>query len=518
MQWKKKNEAAKSLKAVIEELSGYSVDALHNPPSRTIAGMFELALLFLDLKEGKKIFVVGDYDADGITSSTILSLIMDEMGIPYEVYIPRRMSDGYGFSEHIYVPDDCNVLITVDNGIAAAEPLRKIRESGRMVIVLDHHQQAGDLPEADILIDPEVTKVDEFTHYCGAGLSFKLAEMLFSMDAISKETFEWCTVLGAIGTVADVMPLVDENRKLVREGLALFPKWKALSELKLPPKCIAKDIGFKVGPMLNAMGRISDAGGQEAYQMIYASITKGTPIKKLIDTNERRKLLQKAVLSKVYEKIEPEMSPIIVLEESCPEGLVGPVAGKLAEKYRVPAFVFTKTRDGIVKGSARTYEDFDVKAFMDEHADLFLKYGGHVGAGGMSMTEESFEKLKKCTKPVKKEVFIFYDLGVEERYIPQVAKALSAYEPLGEGVPAPIFRTTIEALPDEGSHYKEMGSGTVKMKASGYEVIGFDLLAKYKKLGCPKKFEALGTIGRNYYKGKMIIQFELLDIKPEKGE
>lgn len=515
MQWKKRNEAAKSLKVVIEGLSGYSIDHLNNPPSRVLSGIFELALMFLDIKKDKhKVFVVGDYDADGITASTILALIMDEMGIPYQVYIPRRMSDGYGFSEHIMVPDEFHVLITVDNGIAAAKPIQKIREAGHMVLVLDHHEQTGDLPKADLLIDPEVTKKDEFTHYCGAGISFKLAEMLFNMHSLSKETLEKCTILGAIGTVADIMPLVDENRKLVRDGLALFPKWKALSALKLPKFCVAKDIGFKIGPMLNAMGRLSDAGGQEAYQIVYASIKIDGSLKKLMDVNERRKLLQKAVLSKVYEKIDGKTSPIFVLEESCPEGLAGPIAGKIAEKYHVPAFVFTKTKDGILKGSARTYEDFNVKAFMDSHSKLFLKYGGHIGAGGMSMTEESFSKLKALAKPVTEEKILMYDLGVEECYIPKVAKLLMAYEPYGEGIPNPVFKTVIEVLPQDSCHYKEMSGNTVKMCASGYEVVGFDLLAKYKNAGCPRKFEAIGTIGRNEFKGKTMIQFELLDFKP----
>ncbi len=528
-EWKKSG-AGNTLKDVIETLSGYSIAQLKSNPVHEISGMEELALEFTGLAGTEKtVFTIGDYDVDGITSSIILSLIYEEMDIPYRVYIPKRMTDGYGVNENIMKKAiKCDVVVTVDNGIAAREVLNAAKADGKAVYVIDHHEAPEDglLPDADILVDPEAIpdESDTFTHYCAAGLCYKLAQKLYEMKQIQKKTMAKITILAMLGTVADVMPLVNENRTIVRNGLKLLNSggWKQLSqELNLSDHTTAKDIAFKVAPVINAGGRLYNDGGQKVYRILKGSIQTGTgAVNMLVDINEERKALQKEIYKQVKaEYLEHlEMYPVI-MKTDCPQGLLGIMAGRLAEETRKPTFIFTETEKGLLKGSARGSGDFHVKSWMDAHKEYFTAYGGHAGAAGMSMEEEGFAKLQEiCLEEGKKheqmENPLLYDLEVTEKDLPRILSILDSLEPFGEGCPRPVLKLKIELVCKSGPFYKRIGGDSIRMNGNGFSAVGFGLYEKYKCMKHPLVIEAVGTVNNNCYEDKKYMQFELADFKP----
>lgn len=534
-EWKKSG-AGNTLKNVIETLSGYSIAQLKSSPVHEISGMEELALEFIGLAgTGKTVFIIGDYDVDGITSSLILSLIYEEMDIIYRTYIPRRMTDGYGVNkkivENVVKNDATDVIVTVDNGIAARDVLNAAKKDGMAVYIIDHHEapEDGRLPDADILVDPEAIpdESDAFTHYCAAGLCYKLAEKLYEMKQIRKEAMAQITILAMLGTVADVMPLVDENRTIVRNGLKLLNSggWEQLSsELNLSDHTTAKDIAFKVAPVINARGRLYDDGGQETYKILKDSLQTGTgALHMLVETNAYRKEMQKDVYRQVkadYLEHYAGMYPVI-MKTCCPEGLIGIMAGKLAEETGKPVFVFTDTEDGLLKGSARGSGEFHVKKWLDAHKDFFTAYGGHAGAAGMKMKETDLEKLQEiCLEEGKKyermeEKPLLYDLEVTEKDLPRILSILDSLEPFGEGCPRPVLKLKMELASRAGTFYKAIGGGSsIRMNGNGFSAVGFGLNEKYKAMKHPLVIEAVGTVNNNYYEGKKYMQFELADFKP----
>lgn len=521
--WIYKNVGS-SIETIISKLSGLSEKEVssmeYSEPVRfPTAGKIAKYLENLSGKD-EKIFLVGDYDADGVTSSIILSLIFDELNIPYRVHIPRRMSEGYGISDKILLTATENVIMTVDNGIAAYsifEALRKRDEKD--VIIIDHHlaSEATPLPRVKFIFDPEVNPEDNaFTHYCGAGLAYKVAEELFLDGFLKDSTLEKIIVLAMIGTVADVMPLVDENRDLVRLGLQLLPKWSSLlAKITLPPEIHSSDIGFKIGPCINATGRLFDDGGQKAYEILYRSLTSGrNGIGRLVATNEARKAKQDLLIEQMkslYNEMD-EMYPNFLVVPECPEGLVGILAGRLAEDTGKASFILTEMENGCLKGSARTDGNLNIKQFMDEHKNLFLKYGGHKGAGGFSMTKEAFREMvhicQQSNHKTKEKVYE-YQMEVDASEIPALLEKQEKLEPFGEGFPKPVIRTLIDV-----KYIDYMKDGKmVKLTSNDVCVLGFSHGKWYSENKEPRLVEVLGTMSYNYFAGKKIPQMEALDMR-----
>lgn len=523
------NKVGETFEEVIAALCGYSVEELTADESKVCVQKFAVAeaiaeFLLKTAKKHQKVFLIGDYDADGVTSSIIMSLIFDALNIPYRVHIPRRMSEGYGVSEKILatLQDDEEIIMTVDNGIAARKVFKE-HTAGREVIIIDHHlaPEDGLLPEVRTIFDPEVnSEGNSFVHYCGAGLCYKIAQELLKKKELSVLTFEKITALAAIGTVADVMPLIEENRIIVKNGLKLLPKWTFLAnEISFPAELHSSDIGFKIGPCFNATGRLFDDGGQKVYQILYRSLTSGrNGIGNLVKTNETRKLMQERLIQEMntYYEASPSMYPNFLYVPKCPEGLVGILAGRLAEKTGKASFILTETEEGLLKGSARTDGELDIKQFMDKYKDFFVKYGGHKGAGGFSMTKESYDAMvKECQKSTHKtkEVAYKYQLEVQAQEIPELLKRQEALEPFGEGMPKPIIRTLI--FVDSFMYMKEKRMVKLIESTSKGEVdvLGFDHGSWFSANHEPKVVEVIGTMSYNYFAGKKIPQIEALDMK-----
>ena len=509
----------------------YEIDKLNDAVSLIRCALFD----------DDAITVVGDYDADGITASAILKLLFDTLGANITIRLPRRFSEGYGLSEKIIDEIDSGLLITVDNGVVAIDAIKKAKEKGLKVIVIDHHlgMEDGTLPDADVIIDPNaIANSATFNSYCGAGLSYKLAEaFLGSVHPMMKKI----TSLAAIGTIADVMPLVEENRLIVENGLKYMTTdagrtaglGALLTEYNIEKHLIAKDVGFKIGPAINAPGRLFDDGAMRAFELLsFDGYWKHAVIlaKQLVEYNNTRKKLAAEGTAKVEQNIERNgligNVPLAIYEPGLPEGLVGIFAGRIAEKYKTPCLILTDSEDPkILKGSARSYGDVHLKNILDAHAELLTKYGGHAEAAGLSLERENFEEFARViqegvemTIPDLDE--IIYDLEIEAKDIPDVIVELDKYAPYGEGNPEIVFSIKdVDLFPGPRGFYDTMGDEKqhLKLYAKHADIIAFDAASKYLEAEEPRRVSLVGSISKNTWHAKITPQIECIDFEAVKN-
>lgn len=426
-----------------------------------------LTILKEAVKEKKKIVVYQDYDVDGVSSAALVLSCIRNLGGNIESYVNMREEDGYGICtngiDHILQKyPDARVILTVDNGIVANEAVAYAKSKGLQVIVTDHHLPAEQLPAADAVIDPK--RADEFYPFhelCGTGVAFKL--MLELYDYMGKDP---APVLGNIdlvgmATVADIVPLVSENRVFVREALVQMnkkprPSIEMMKELCEIDEVTSHTIGFVFGPMINALSRM----GEDSYLATELLLSKNYTflrerIEFLIENNKNRKQETKEeeeiALSMVDEKNLP--SAIVLFHEFFQEGIIGIVAGRLKEEYNRPVVVFAPSgEEGVLKASCRSTDAFHLKDNLDKIADSMLGYGGHAKAAGLSIKRENFDLFKtgflKLTDRLDPDCFkktkeLDVVIGAEDVSVDQI-KSLRILEPYGEKNPKPIFGLTFQ--------------------------------------------------------------------------
>lgn len=514
MKWLK-GGVAETIAEVVEDHFNLPVSEIMKHKENDFTEAEIMADYLIDVVE--KPYIVGDYDADGITSSVILSSLIRSIGKECEVYIPRRFTDGYGLNPRIVkdIPEGFDSLVTVDNGIAAKNA---IDGCDLDTYIIDHHlAPLGELPNAKFIFDPEaIPKNHEFTHYCAAGLCLKIAQVFLDKDLISHKLYRRLLILSGIATIADVMPLVNENRLIVADMLRIGQtEWTKLFECfgitgSFPT---AKDVAFKIAPIINATGRLYDQGGQTVYNIIMKALFEDEyDFKMLIDNNEERKSYQNVFVTKAINRYDDSQGIIVQHIKGLPEGLTGIVAGKLAEKFHKPAIVFTDDQTKtFYKGSARSYGEFHIKNFLDKNADLFIKYGGHQGAAGMSLYEAEYKKLLDVVKDVKIPAsdILYYDLDLDPTNIEKAIGELMPFAPYGEGNPEVVFHTKVSSLSK-----KDIGLNGVKFNCDGFDVVSFDAREKAEKIEPGDTFEVIGTLSLNEFRGEITPQIEVIDLKP----
>jgi single-stranded-DNA-specific exonuclease len=538
--WKRRG-SAETVREAIEANAGICADDLTNPDPVHPESLTDLAKAARIIKEsvenGEKITVFGDYDADGVTSSAILDAVLREMGAVPNVILPKRLSEGYGLSAKAMkrVAPDTGLLITVDNGISSRDPIRYLKSRGMKVVIIDHHlPPRGSLPQADAIVDPHVYGPSEYKGHCGAGLSYKLAQLLFETGCtgLSDMLENELAALAAIGTIADVCPLTGDNRLIVRKGLSALNRMRACSltgenivslteKLGLGMSEITEeDTAFKIAPTLNAAGRLTDDGADIAF----ASLTgedAGKHADAIIAANEERKRATAETFEAVKIIIEDQgMSrdvPLVVTLDGVREGIVGIIAGKAAELYKTPAIVLTKSGD-VFKGSGRSCGGVDLAKALEYASDTILKFGGHKGAAGLTVAKKSLGEMKAMLRDamsgyVPPSDDLFYDLETSEKDIPAVCDELLKYAPFGEGNPKPVFLVRDVLLsPRRGSHYKLMGDGShLKMHGNGFDAVAFGKAGAFLVIGAPRKVSLVGSMGRRSFGGTSTFQVETLD-------
>lgn len=547
MIWSKRNSST-TIEDVIEINTGISVHELAYPKSQYhIENLKEAVdMIRSAIHKNKKIYIYGDYDADGVTSCSILSMTLKYLGYSnFVTYLPCRFNDGYGLNEKSIENIDTGLLITVDNGISAVNAIKSAKNKGLEVLILDHHlpPEDGILPEADLIVDPNAIPGNDFNSYCAAGLSYRVAnELLNASDFADFVFLQRMSCLAAIGTVADVMPLIHDNRKIVIEGLTSMNKGimptglKALVEFLGMYQFEADDFGFKLGPIINAVGRLKHYGAQKAFNLLCEDNFDKAEMysEELIEINEERKEAVSQGVEVCELKIAEDClfgdNPLVIYTSSdepyqFPEGIVGILAGRIAETYRVPTIVLTETEKGF-KGSGRSYGGVNLKEVLDKVKNQLVAYGGHSGAAGLTVKKDRIEEFRSdmqglcdCIESNDSER-LYYDLEITSDNVLNMLNSLKKYAPYGEGNPKPIFKIKRAVLvPKGGSFVKKMGSEGqhIKMFGGKYDIVVFDGSAKYEELGNPIAIDVLGSISENHFGGRSDIQVEAIDfLKNEK--
>lgn len=535
MSWKRR-DTCKSIEEVILRNTGYKNINLFTQGSKKIYNIKYLKeaaeMIKNAIKEGKQITIVGDYDADGITASASLAFTLKSLGAKVKVRLPKRLSEGFGLSTKIVDEIDDGLIITVDNGIVAFEAIELAKSKGLDVIITDHHLPDGDLPNADIIIDPHLEGAADFADYCGAGIAYKLSQELVSDETVIKKI----SCFAAIGTICDVVPLVEENRLIVLEGLKNMMTYgcrtsglySLLRATELDKKITEENIGFKLGPTINAAGRLYDEGAMIVYEtIVYDGRFDENLGKQLVEINDERKRLVKEGMEKLLLNIQTNCLfgdyPLVIYEPGLPEGIVGILAGRFAEEKGIPTFVFTDSEDPkIYKGSARSAGGVHLKNLLDTVSDNLYKYGGHAEAAGISVESTKFYDMISGLQeniPEMEKVdtsTVYYDLEINTSEIDSTLKELEKYAPYGEGNPRIVFKiSNFELSPRYSSFYKTMGDENqhIKLLGNNMEAVGFDMTQKYIDIKEPKKLNLIGTLGENIFMGKTSTQITMDDFE-----
>lgn len=494
----------------------------------------------IDRFKDKEIHIMGDYDVDGVMSTSIMYIGLKVYGCKKVFYrTPKRFSEGFGMKKTMIEEineDDC-LIITVDNGIAAHEAVRYAKERGMTVIVTDHHLPSVDeegnpvYPEADLLVDPEAFPGSaDYSGYCGAGIAYKLIRSLIGSKSRFLEPF------AAIGTVADVMELREENFVFVKNGLAALPKTglyglKALLEaLKKTEHVSADDVGFLIGPCINAPGRLIDDGSMKSVELMISDNMQDARRLAgfLVDQNYTRKQLLEKATKEAEKIIETEKTenniPVIVKIPDVNEGIIGIVASRVMEKYNRPAIIMTNAeKEGELKGSCRAPEGFNVKAVLDRIQEEIVVYGGHEGAAGLTIEEGNYNNFcEKCLYASKPEMYkpvpdkdIKYDIEIPVDDINEAIELIEKFSPHGQGNPKPVIRIAdFVNIPKNGLYKTLIGTEGVKLFGNGDVVaVNFHAAKDLKDYEKPEKMVLYGDISYNYFRGNKTPQINFVDFE-----
>jgi len=524
--WKKRDES-QTIEDVVIRNTGQTLEAVLNPKHDSqIVNMDRAAAFIRDAVTNKHpVTIVGDYDVDGITGAAILFYTLKAMGITADVRLPKRFTEGYGISAAMLEDVKSGLLITVDNGITAVDELALAKSKGLTVVVLDHHiaREDGMLPAADVLVNPHVLPSEDFGGYCGAGLAYKLASQLLD----DKEKLEPLCALAALGTIADVVPLVDDNRYIVMNGL------KAINQEKAPQGLLTLieqlnlfdvdegDVSFTLAPILNAAGRMYDDGALRSFKLLTETRGLEQLATDLVRINEERKAAQLEAMNAAEEMITADGlygDPVMLVYSNgdeerpvIPEGVAGIISGRISERYQVPAFVLTQSdAPGVLKGSGRSYGGIDIKVLLDQASHLLEGYGGHPKAAGLSVKQENVEELRAfLIEQLNKfpssaeDDSLLYDLEVDASELPEVIEKIQRFAPYGEGNARPLVMVNSQRLyPRQRRFFTFMGSDGQHIKlycGNKFAAVGFDMAQKYSDIGEPMSLDIVGTVFVNKY-------------------
>lgn len=487
--------------------------------------------IFSAVDQGEKIVVYGDYDVDGITATTIMVSALEVLGAEVDYYVPNRFKDGYGPNVEVYknlAEQGMQLLITVDNGISGKAAIETLMQYDVDVIVTDHHELPTELPSALAIVHPQFPEHPyPFTGLSGAGVAFKVASAL--LDAPADEWLD----LAALGTVADVMPLTGENRTIVKLGLANLnemqrPGIAALLQLaKISvDKLDAKTIGFQIAPRLNAIGRMDDA--KLGVQLLLAEAEK--PALELAQTidqaNQERKKLVESIAEAALEQAQNQFyldSVLVLMGENWHEGVLGIVAARILEATGKPTIVLNQTGT-IAKGSGRSLAAFDLFSAMDPHRDLYLSFGGHALAAGMTISVDQVPTVRKMLNEAAVEQAFDYQQkkvitlagNINSRnFNSDFYEQLQLLGPFGEGNPEPVFALELDGVQNvktmsEGKHLRFTGMD----KRQLIPVVAWQKGALANELqGHFKKMTVVGTLDQNTYRGSTSYQLMVKDIE-----
>ncbi len=416
------------------------------------------------LKKKEKVLVFGDYDVDGITSTSLFLVALLPLGLNLNFYLPNREREGYGLSAGIVqraAQNGYSLLITVDNGITSFDAAEKARELGIDLIITDHHRPKEKLPPAWAIVDPQRFDCPyPYKELAGVGIAFKLISLIYHLLGQRNLPLKVYELL-MLGSVADVVPLTGENRFWVKYGLTLVNKHRSLAINHLldnmgwnKSSLSSLDVGYGLAPQINALGRIDDPRSAVKF-LISSDREEVKAVAKILkERNEKRKEIDKKIYFEIEKKIKEKVIDldndyiIVASSSSWPSGVIGLVAGKLARNYGRPVFLFHETEDGLLKGSCRSIPEFNVFDALVHLKNILYSFGGHSFAAGLRLKKEKLSEFKEKMEDLlllrveKKELVpkIKIDAILE---LPDIKKQLlldlKRMEPFGNKNEQPLF-------------------------------------------------------------------------------
>lgn len=454
-----------------EKIQEYLHGTLADLPSGRKMKDLEKAAEILEKKiqEGCRIRIIGDYDIDGVTSTTILLKGLKRLGANVDTCIPDRIKDGYGINEHLIskaLEDGIDTIVTCDNGIAAYNEITEAKESGMTVVITDHHDvpfrdtengRKWIIPPADAVVNPKQQNCPyPNKNLCGAVVAWKLIWIMYENAGIPAEEILAFTELAAVATVGDVMDLQGENRIIVKEGLRQLshtetPGLKALIQVNNleHAEISSYHVGFVLGPCINASGRLDTASRALKLLCEQDPVEAARLAGDLVALNESRKAMTEQGKEEAVEKLEnsdlKNDRVLVIYLPDCHESLAGIIAGRIRELYNKPVFVLTKGEKS-AKGSGRSIEAYSMYEELVKCRDFMEQFGGHPMAAGLSIKEDNIERFRKrlnenCTlteEDLRPKIVI--DVPMPVSYISrELVEQLSLLEPFGKGNVKPLF-------------------------------------------------------------------------------
>ena len=481
------------------------------------------------IENEEKILVYGDYDADGITSTVLLVETLISMGANVSSYIPNRFEEGYGPNKEAFtkiINSGISLIITVDNGIAGVEEVDLANELGCDVIVTDHHKIQDTMPNAYAIIHPEHPDGNyPFKKLAGVGVAFKLAHALLEIFP------DFLLDLVAIGTIADMVSITDENRIFVKQGLELLNEdprigLKMLLELSsIDTKIDEQTVGFYIAPKLNSIGRMDSAKLGLTFLMAEDPVTAKSLAEQIEQYNIERKKVTEDIVKDVINKIEnsdKKEKNVIMVSGKYHEGVLGIVASNIVEKYQKPVFIMNE-KDGVLKGSARSIFDFNIYTAMNKISDLFLAFGGHTLAAGFSFEQSNFDKIEgfldnefeefKKHNELKSSKNIDIVTSLEDISY-QFLNSLDVLKPYGMDFEKPSILIENAMVLNKayfGSE-KQYLRLTIADEVGNLECISFKDISAFDEVEKNDIIDLLCTLDKNNFNGRSKLQAHIIDI------
>ena len=518
------------------------------PPEEVFLDLEKAATLIqFGIMSGYKIGISGDYDVDGMTSTALLLRTFKEIGAVANYAIPSRMGEGYGLNNRIveeFYNDGYKILITVDNGTSALLPIQRAKELGLIVIITDHHEPSltGELPIADAILNPKFVPQDnEWSQVSGVGMAFILAMCVAQKFNLHEKLMGECLELLTLGTIADMVALTGVNRRWVKRGLKLIPNSQnlgiqalmAVAGMELGGKDGLKpdDIGFKLAPRINSVGRIGEP--QQVINLFSATdVVEAMELAHEIEAlNEERQGLVKTWKQIVFAYIDLQLESdpgkferekvIYYFEKGIHKGIVGLIANAVVEKYGYPAFIASVSEEYKISGSCRGGMFFDVFSALNYCVPHLATFGGHKAAGGFSLWwddnnnfhERLIEYANLVSKPEElgtKLVFVDHHLDFTQISL-NTFQEVQVLQPFGMKNPEPIFYTSgVKVLKQDKLNFPGAVKFTFERDGITVRAIGWDF---QKYLPLPSEVDIAYKLKENLWDGKVTIELNLESFK-----
>lgn len=489
------------------------------------------------IENNERIYIYGDYDVDGVSSTSILYLYFKSIDFSVKYYIPNRLEEGYGVNEDairkIY-DDGCDLIITVDCGITSVNEVEIAKELGIDVIITDHHECQSEIPDAFAIVNPKQKDCHyPFDMLCGCGVAFKMIQALTDEEEFKKSMFDYLEIV-TLATICDIVPLVDENRIIVKNGLKLMKEGKNIGLRELIKVCGietqkigSSHIGYSVGPRINASGRLGYS--YLGVQLFTTDIQEEA--KEIANILEAKNIERQMIESKMYKEAEDIISSderykddkvLVIAKEGWQHGIIGIVASKLTEKYYKPTILLT-IEDNEATGSARSIKGFSIFDALVSCKDLMNKFGGHEQAAGLSLDAKNILELRErvneiadynlTKKDLIENVKVEYELS-EYSVSLSLVDDLHKLEPFGLSNPSPRFimrdllLTNVYKMGKNKQHLK-----IIVEKEKSYECVGFNMAYMADDFQVGDKVDVLFQVDENNFNNERKVQFLMKDIR-----